>query len=383
MTSEPLLFTPELMARAQANARPFGGATFLEQLALFWGEDGARMRAQVERCAKRVPEEKRARVLTPISAPSVQASAALNQLLLACVLEDNGWAVEHEPGLDGLTPDLLITKGEARFLIEVVQFAQQDPDAPQVAWIRDAFVGRTTHRPISIVTASIEGSASLRPFVDYVMGFDGLSRMRRRRRFRSQGVHVLFDLHPSFDAPMPVIFGWGGRTRYGLPKEEIRERIARKVKKYKAPIIVALDVVGVVHPQHATDEAFYGTTTYNYPFDPERGVDVGVEATMGRLLDGLLNQRGRDGDRVRERLVAVLPFEVDHALDNDLLFRVAPALLANPLHPQASLLRAFSPIPRFVATTPLTAAGFTMRWFGEGDSDWPGASMKARGFIPG
>src|SRR5262249_48291346 len=170
------------MAEAQRKGRAYTGR-FIERLALTPDERGVIMRAQVERCAARIPPEKRARILTPITAPADHAPAALNQLLLAATLEDLGWTVEHEPEIDGKTPDFRISKRGSEYLVEVASYREKDPDAPQVARIREAFAGMKTLRPIGIRYAYVDGSASLKGFVDRVMSLNSTGKCRRKKRF--------------------------------------------------------------------------------------------------------------------------------------------------------------------------------------------------------
>ena len=112
MSNEPLIFTPELMA--DANARSEATRPLIQRWAVFAGQGRELARGQLEDAARLVPPEKRRRALGPLySDNDKQVFAAAGVLLLAKTLTDQGWQVEHEPEIEGVTPDCRITKNAA------------------------------------------------------------------------------------------------------------------------------------------------------------------------------------------------------------------------------------------------------------------------------
>ncbi len=80
------------------------------------------MRSQLEVAASLVPEHQRRRVLGHLRSDSEdQAAGGAAVLLLAHTLHHLGWLVEHEPEIDGGTPDLRIKRACADFVVEVRQ----------------------------------------------------------------------------------------------------------------------------------------------------------------------------------------------------------------------------------------------------------------------
>ncbi len=355
----PLIFTPDVVAKAEARGRRYSGPV-LDRLVL-QGDWAAPQREQLERIAARIAESKRQRVLGMLQ--SEGASGAINQLLLAATLEDNGWAVEHEPEVQGGTPDLRVQKAGASFIIEVVRVEVVEPTDAAIARVRDALHEHTTLRPISINSVHVDGSASLKPFVLHVLGLSSAPAEVRQGQFRSEGVYVAFDLHPAMPEAGLVLLTWSPGARFINDVPDIRGAIARKVKAYKVPLIVAVDLVNVTRPIAAAEAAVYGTQAYSMPVNlsPEQSAQL-AEQTEGswiRLADGPLNAPGSAGTRARDRLIGVLPFYV--GLDEQLRYAVNTALLGNPLSSTRESLTDFSPIPHCVPTA-ISQGKATMTW---------------------
>lgn len=84
-----------------------------------------RARAQLERAAALVPEDKRAKVLGPLFAASDdQLRVAVGVLLLAKTLNDLGWSVEFEPEIAEGTPDPHVSKPDAEYLVELAPISR-------------------------------------------------------------------------------------------------------------------------------------------------------------------------------------------------------------------------------------------------------------------
>jgi hypothetical protein len=358
-TTSPLLFTPERIAKARARRRPYSGPP-LDRLILLPDWYTGPRRAQLERIAARVTEGKRARVLRPLD--STSAAGTINQLLLGATLEELGWDVEHEPQLGKQTPDFRIRKSEAEFLVEVVRVEKVDPFERAVALIRDAFEPHTSHRPISITAARIDGSKSLKRLVAYVRSLGDAAAEKTRGKFQEDGVFVAFHLHERRPEPKRMLFSWSPGSRFGDHIDDIREAIAAKAKRYKLPLIVALDLVGVVRPFEETQSALYGKEAFSIPVRMDGGeLPPGVpEVSLIRLPDGPLIARGAGGKRARARLIGVLPFVVGG--DSQYRFTVNAALLGTLLSTR-ELLEPFTPIPTCVPTA-IGEQEATMTWFG-------------------
>jgi hypothetical protein len=355
----PLLFTSERIAKAKRRARPYSGPP-LDRLILLPDWYTAPRREQLERIAARVPAEKRGRVLRPLE--STGAHGAINQLLLGATLEGTGWNIEPEPRIGNQTPDFLITKNGVEFVVEVMRVEKRDPFEEAISRIRDAFDPYTTHRPISISAAHVDGSASLKRFVRHVLDLEDAPASKTRGRFNESGVHIVFDLHERQAEPRHILLSWSPGARFGVHVADIREAIAAKTKHYKLPLIVALDLVGVLQPFEETQSALYGNQVFSVPVWRGRGEPPAEmpEVSLIRIPDGPLTERGAAGDRARARLIGVLPFQV--SLDFQHHFSVNAALLGT-LQATRELVAPFAPVPHCVPTE-IGEREATMTWFG-------------------
>jgi len=372
-STPPLIFTPERIAKARAQGRLYSG-TVLERLILQPDEWVAPQREQLERIAARISQAKRARVLGGLESEGV--AGVVNQLLFTATLEENGWTVEHEPPVDGGTPDLRIEKDACSFIVEVVRVEVVKPEDQAIARIRDALAGRTTHRPICIRSVNVSGSASLKRFVDHVLALSDAPPETTHELFQEAGVLVAFDLLPRVEEPWPVYSGSVLGARFCGSTPEIRNAVAKKVKAYKLPLVVAVDLVGVVRAFHEARSAIYGSEAFRIPIDlnpdsPNAGISL-AEGGWMVLPDGPLNLPGRVGERARARLLGVLPFQVN--LDGAFRYIVNAALLGNPLLPDPAVLAPFAPIPRCVPTS-IREGTATMTWLGASptpleENDW-------------
>jgi hypothetical protein len=81
---------------------------------------------------------------------------------------------------------------------------------------------------------------------------------------------------------------------------------------------------------------------YEVPVALRAGESAGP-VRVARARDSALLRSGADGARVRDRLQALLPFEVILTVDRGFAIRVR--LLANPAQPHARGRDAFRPIP--------------------------------------
>jgi hypothetical protein len=156
----PIIFTEELLSAKSSNR------SILHE----WARTPA-FRSQIERVATLVPDDKRKRVLGPLSATSSSSSdqvmTVVNSLLLAQTLIDLGWTVEFEPEEANGTPDFLISKGKATYIVEIRRVAKREikPLEKAIERIRNALVNIKTHTPIHILAANVGGEVSLKPFV--------------------------------------------------------------------------------------------------------------------------------------------------------------------------------------------------------------------------
>jgi hypothetical protein len=381
-TSQLLIFTPERIAKAEARGRRYSGPV-LDQLILHPDDWVGPQREQLERIAARIPDAKRRRVLGGLESDG--AGGVVNQLLLAATLEENGWTVEHEPNLDGGTPDLRIERDGRSLLVEVVRVEHIEPMEAAMSRIRDALDGERTLRRIYVTSAHVDGAASLKPFFQHVLSLSSLpgSEELRGQVFQSEGVLVVFDLLPPEHEPVNVIFGWTPGPRFGDSVAEIRAAIAKKVKAYKLPLVVAVDLANIIRPFHDTRSAVYGSEAFRIPIDvnpasPTAGTAL-AEGSWVVLPDGPLNAFGSAGERARNRLVAVLPLQV--YLNNARYYVVNAALLGNPLLPDTSVLAPFAPIPRCVPKT-IKAGQATMTWLGAGDAPLEGNDWLRWSWVP-
>lgn len=345
----PLIFTPEVIAAA-ATAKRYSAPLLLKWARRSVQDGGDALRAQLERAAAAVPESQRSRILGPLRLTAKsddQVRGTAGYLLLAKTLSDLGWQVEYEPEVDGGTPDLRITKGSETYVVELrrVGWLPSGICENSVARIRDALDGLQFHTMISIRSASVSGSASLKPFVNYLRRLLSSSPEPRTHVFHEGGVLVVFETLERWPEPMPVVCSWRGQVTVGSNRGAIRQHLDAKLKAYKVPIIVALDFYEPYRVFDDVVDVLIGQPVIRIPVAVEPDV-IPSEPELGRADDGLVFDRGASGERARSRLQAVLPFYLDRVHDG--AFAVCARVIANPGASSNSGLASFSPIPRLV-----------------------------------
>lgn len=345
--SQPLIFHRTLLDAAA------GAPRYRAPLLLRWaaqrGTRGSMLRRQLERAAKQVPEAQRRRVLgflLSASASDDQVRTTVGVLLLAKTFCDLGWSVQYEPETAGGTPDLRITKGDARFVVEArrIPAADRQPSDRAVARIRDALAGLQTRTPISIRTATVDEQASLRPFVRYLKDLlNSGAEKRRGHTFHERGVLVGFDIGGPFPRPMNAVMGWSGRVLHGRQRAEVRTALDEKLRKYKVPLVVALDFFDFLDPFETVEEELFGSEVTHVPIDLGDGRAT-RQPYAGRTADSMLLRTASEGERARNRLQAVLAFALLPTEEGP--YELRARVYANPIAPLP--LKEFAPIPRLV-----------------------------------
>jgi len=371
----PLIFTTALRDKAK------GELDALRPQLLRWagaeGDQGERVRDQIERAAALVPEAKRSRVLGPISerVGDDQVKAAVGGLLLAKMLSDQGWSIEFEPIIGTQTPDLFIRKAAVEYVVEVrrVVGRADEGNRPRLL-VQRALKGIRTATPLHINALEVEGSASLKPLVEHVRTVLA-TRPKGPQQFKSRGVFVAYEIaDPGGDAPIfPAVFGWPSRVILGNDADRVEAAINEKLRAYKQPIVVALDLDGVVYAFDDVVEAFYGEQKIIVPVHMGGDKPPG-EARLGPLQDGMLVGRDRNASRARERLIALLPFSWGLTLGGSsgaVGFDELARVMANPASEPPSTFDEFAPIPRFIAGERVDEQTVMMRWEPRADpSGW-------------
>lgn len=335
----PLLFTPDVMTRA-ARPRHRHALGLLERWATKEGDVGSRVRDQLERVAAQVPQSQRGQVLAPILSPRTDephVRNALGLLMLAHTFKSTGWEIDFNPVIDGLTPDLLIRKGDAEFVVEVTRvtgrLSRENASDAAYRRIHQELEGKTTRTPISLRMSHVDGKASLKPFVRELEALLVNPPVTDDCHTISyEGVTVMFDIADPFETPFPMLLGGHERFSMGSESDLIVAAVEDKVHKYKHPLIVALDLVGLGAGFNAVSDALAGTKVFRIPVNLEKGGGSGAPS-VGRLNDATLTH---------ERLLAVLAFEWRQGLS--WLHVVEPRLFV-PLGRSADTFRDFAPIP--------------------------------------
>ncbi len=360
-----LVFTDEILARA---CEPRDA---LDPLVLQWagmaGEEGARIRGQIERVAALVPEPRRARVLGPIAvvASDGQVKSAVGGILLAEMLQAQGWDVEFEPFVGTQTPDLRIRKGELECVVEIrrVEGRSNEGQRPRLLVSR-ALRGIRTSSPLHINVLQVSEDASLKPFRAHV---EEVLKTRPlpvgTQSFKSHGVFVAYEVHDGNSNPVfPAVVGWPMRMIHGNDADRVTSAINAKLRAYKCPIIVALDLDGVMGGFEDVVEAFYGARKIHVPIH-YGGAEPPGDAYLGPMEEGMLVGTRRDATRARERLVALLPFNWGiHRSRPELGLSISARVLENPAQGNTVSLQDFDPIPRFYVASRQDAETAMMQW---------------------
>ena len=346
----PLIFTPEVLAQAAEAARnkPYTASLLLRLAALPRKRGGDALRTQIEQVAALVPHAQRSRILGPLGLPAPpeeNVRSRLGELLLAKMLDNLGWHVTFEPKLEGGTPDYLIAKGDEAYVVEVHSVSRLATSICEdsVARIRDKLHGLLSHTPISIRSASVPGTSSLKPFVAYLKRLLSSSPAPGEHVFHKDQVLIVFRTLAPLPEPMPVFFGSSG-SGSGNYCSAIRAHIDGKLKKYKIPLIVALDFFDPFDAFDDVVDVLLGEPVMRIPV--AFGDEPPENPTYGRADDGLVLRPDAQGERARRRLQAVLPFHLATATDGR--YAVRARILANPMAPSRLDLAPLAPIPRLI-----------------------------------
>lgn len=347
MPDEPIIFSPEL--HAQAHAAPEGTRSLLHRWAVFRGHHWQAVRSQLEAAARLVPLGQRRRVLGPLfSDDDMQVQAAAGVILLAKLLADHGWTVEHEPEIDGVTPDLKITKNAAEFVVEA-RHVRGDFGLPSgYQRLQAALRGITTRTPAHFSVIEVDGGAGLKPFRAFL-----LRALRDQKtgplEFHDKGVRICFELHhPPLDSEIGVFLTCSPEPLWFDDRAAVRTALDEKLKKYPFPLILALQGVDTGDLFMAAEQELLGGEVIEIPISHVTGGPAGPER-IARARDSALLRGGSDGARVRDRLQALLPFE---PFVSGRGFQIRARLLANPAKPDAVGLEQFRPLPSLMHTGP-------------------------------
>ncbi|MFT3916558.1 MAG: BsuBI/PstI family type II restriction endonuclease [Anaeromyxobacteraceae bacterium] len=352
--AEPLIFSAEQVARARA--RPEARRSLLDRWALVEGDAFDLGRIQLEEAALLVPERLRPRLLGPLRADDAkQSMAALGMLLLAKTLHGHGWEVEFEPEIDGLTPDLRLRKGPVCFIVEVRHVAGPlgVPDGHQR--LRAELRSVRARTPAQFSTISIDGRKSLKGFFkflkDKILAGDPGPHV-----YQEPGILIRFKLLPAFDEEVGVFFAYSPAMAISIDDAPaVRAALNEKLTKYRFSHIIALQGIDTGGLFRAVDQVLFGTEVFVVPIGPERPAD---EVRIDRRPDAAVWKPDADGARMRQRLDAVLPFEVGMGERG---FHIQARVMANPARPHVTGLDSFRPIPALVH-----ADGELMRYVGPG-----------------
>lgn len=269
-------------------------------------------------------------------------------LLLAKVLADHGWAVEHEPEIEGVTPDLRIKKNAAEFLVEARHVAGNFGLPAGYQRLQASLRGVMTRTPACFSVVDVDGGASLKGFRAFLRrALD--QQDQGRLEYREDGVLIRFELHhPPLDSEIGVCFAYSPEALWFDDRPSVRAALDEKLKKYPFPLVVALQGIETGDLFVAAEEELLGGEVIEIPISRVTGGPAGP-ARAARARDSTLHRPGSDSNRVRERLEALLPFE---AVVTERGFVVRVRLLANPAKPHLPSLEEFRPIPSLLRAGP-------------------------------
>jgi hypothetical protein len=222
-----------------------------------------------------------------------------------------------------------------------------------------ALGGIRTTTPLSLVDLEIDGSGSLKPLVEHVKAVLAGPTPTGLQSFSSPGVRIAYEIIDA-GGEVPALIAWHRPTLYGDDADRVEAAINEKLKAYKQPIIVALDLVDVLGEFQAARDAFYGPRPIVVPINMRRHERAG-DAHLGPMQNGMLVGRSRNAQRARERLIAVLPFAWGLARSS-LTYDFFAQLLGNPADDPPRAFSEFAPIPRFVVSERQGDDTVMMRW---------------------
>jgi len=256
-----------------------------------------------------------------------------------------------------------VRKGSAEYVIEVRRVLGRLGDGNRTfSLVQRALKGIRTATPLHLVYLQLEGSASLKPLVEHVRSVLAGPLPSGVQHFSSPGLSVGYEVHDlgAKEPIFPAVFGWQKPSLYGDDSDRVESAINEKLRAYKQPIIVALDLVQVLGEFEAARDAFYGPRPIIVPVDLT-GQGRAGDAHLGPMQDGMLVGRSRNAERARERLIALLPFAwglVGSSAEYDVWAQV----LANPALDPPQAFAEFVPIPRFLCIERGGTDSALMQW---------------------
>lgn len=180
------------------------------------------------------------------------------------------------------------------------------------------------------------------------------SGARGPHTYATPGVLVRFELLPEREEEGGVFLGYSPETAICIDDAPaVRSALREKLRKYRFPIIVALQGIHTGDLFEAAEKVLFGTEVFVIPVGPRGATGP---ARLDRQQDSAVWQNDSDGARIRTRLDAVLPFEVGVG---DQGFFLRARLMANPARPSVAGLESFRPM-----STLVHADAETMRYTG-------------------
>jgi len=339
MIADRIIFSNKLLA--DAAAEPEDRRRLLFRWAMYSGRPWETVRQQLESATQAVPADKRRRVLGPLwSDDDKQVTVAAGVIFLAKVLMNYGWAVEHEPTVSGVTPDLRIRKGQADFLVEARHVVGELGLPVGFQRLKAAIRPIRTRTPAEFTCIEVDARAPLRGFRAF------LRKALRENRpgpqvYEETGVRIAYQLLPELPNEVGAFFSYVPDATWFDDGPAVRAALDEKLKKYPFPLVVALQGVDTGDLFSAAEEAPYGTEVVRIPISHKTGGPAGL-ATLARRPESVAGRAGSDAERVRTRLEALLPFEV---VGTERGFAIRARVLSNPAKPSVAGLQEFQHNP--------------------------------------
>ena len=226
------------------------------------GAEGEALRAQLRRLVAIVPSDKRARVLGQILGEKKlegQTRDAVHSLLLAKTLTDMAGPLSLSRSCPKADPRLPIEKCGGEILRGGPPCYRQGGTDGQ-DWSVEVGPGRgSTRTPIRIVGFGWDGRTSFKGLKSYLLNqLRGAVRPEGPQSFSKGGFSISYEFieHP-LDREVPAVFSTS-TTFHGGERDQVHEAINDKLSKYKLPLIVALDLAGVLSPFETVEEVLLG-----------------------------------------------------------------------------------------------------------------------------
>ena len=242
-----------------------------------------------------------------------------------------------------------ISKASEQFIVEVRRVTGAGHGWDKTGPLKQALAGIQTRTPIMITGYYWDSRTSFKGFERHLRAQLAEPPLDEAQSFSQDGLSVEYKFIKDLGIEVPVISSSMTTLSGQGERDAVRSAIDQKLSKYKLPLIVALDLAGVLGSFMTVEDVVLGELRLLLQV-PRTATEL-AQAEPPRQVrgPGLFHGDSHSAVRARSRLHGVLAFET--VFDpNGRGLAVRPGFFANPSPPEARSFDSFAPIPRLVVT---------------------------------